>query len=368
MVSDWTNNEPATRQVKNLLEQAGVPLELQAAGICTKFSDTNDRPRELAVMSEKLVYMPSTAVHEYREVDQLVSIYEEFELGKLTGIQLQLKMPIECKYRSDVECFAFQVAEGNVHFGFPVVSSFTGSQLWRNIRTSYKSLENLSVSNITLMEIEAGRTPRRVHKENLIYNAAGSLYDFIIFDESLEYPTADAPEVERLFTEFQNHLGEKYYAWWSTLLRWIESIGAENVDSFNARYFGNSRIYHLVSAHMPIVCVNGPIYGVKWNASSGIQSFAEIPYCVTSIRKRGWPGGTRFKLATFSSEAPVILTNISGLESVLDLGLTWFNSIRESLSESDSEAETRWALESAFVDKCVKQYGHKKQSPAIDQT
>ena len=122
-------------------------------------------------------------------------------------------------------------------------------------------------------------------------------------------------------------------------------------------------MYHAVSAHLPVVCINGPIYRVRWDSSSGTQTFEEIPYCLSSIRKRAWPGKARFRLSAHAPEAPVVVTNPGGLSSVLDIGFIWYKEIRDSLMSISSEAEKRWALESSFFDRVVRYYA-KEESQA----
>jgi hypothetical protein len=361
MTSEWRTKDGATGQVKNLLEQAGLPLELQVAELCTKFRASHATAKEVHITSEKIVYSTSVAENNYREVDQRIKIYEEFGIGELTGIQLIVNMPIECKYRRDVECFAFPLSDETAHYGFPILSQFAGSELSRSLAASYTSLEGIGRTSTILVEVEGGKTPHKIHKENLIYNAAGSLYDFVIFDlspeEDVEEKSPDQIDDElNLFSQFKDYLENKRFVWWSVLREWISKIESETCDVFNQKYFSGHRIYHAVSAHLPIVCINGPIYRVQWNSSSGIQSFDEIPYCLSSIRKRSWPGKARFKLAARAPEAPVIVTNPNGLNSVLEIGFSWYKEIRDSLTRINSEAERRWALESLFFDQVVRYY------------
>ena len=220
MASEWRTNEGATSQVKNLLEQAGLPLELQVTELCTGFCAEHSIAKQVYVTSEKIVYSTSAAEDEYRELDQLVQVYEEFEMGNFTGIQLIVNMPIECKYRRDVECFSFPLSDETAHFGFPIVSQFAGSRLSRSLAASYTSLEKIGLAGNILIEIEAGKTPVRIHKENLVYNAAGSLYDFVLFDlgegEDVEDESPDQTDDELgLFNQFRDYLASNKYDWWS---------------------------------------------------------------------------------------------------------------------------------------------------------
>src|SRR5438067_2218659 len=118
MNSEWRTNREASRRVTALLEQAGIPLELQVAKVCKDFYASHTRPKAVRVNSETIVYSTSATESDYRQVDRNVQIYEEFQVGQLTGIQLMVNMPIECKHRKNIECFAFPFGGKTFHYGF----------------------------------------------------------------------------------------------------------------------------------------------------------------------------------------------------------------------------------------------------------
>lgn len=358
MTSKWLENADATHQLKFLLEQAGLPLELHTEQLANDFCRSHNQPDKVHVTSEKVVYAPPGAENDYREIDQRIQIYEEFEIGKLTGIQLTINMPIECKNRWNTECFAFPLRDKNSHFGFPIVSDFGGSSLIRYVESSYTALKPTTPASAVLVEIEDGQTPKKLYKENLIYNAAGSLYDFVLFDlsgfDEDEEDRRPTDQENLLLRRFNQYLNSNGYVWWSTLRQWMKNIDSSEFDAYNEEMFGSGRIYHPVSAHLPIVCLNSPLYEVEVDGASKIKSFKEIDYCLSRIRKRGWPGKSRFKLAMRTPEVAVIVTNLAGLPKALELGFQWYEEIKYFFRQAPAEMERKWPLESAFFRSVVR--------------
>ena len=353
MGSDWISKTQAINRVKGLLKQAGIPLEIKIGNICKKFCQSQDVSDQVHITAEKIVYSPSPSEEIYREIDQRVQIYEEFEVDNLTGVQLIVNLPIECKYRTDVELFGFPyMSPWDIHKGFAIHGNFAGSEYFRSLHVSYTCLSKLHPADIILVEIKEGKTPCKVDKEDLLYKAAASLYDFILFDL-----TPSEAEMHRedsliddlgLFEDFQAYLHKRHYVWSSVLRDWIKKIDTEMCNLFNEKYFKGTRIYFNITAHLPIICVNGPLYRVRLDSNFNIKGFEETLYLTTSIRKQGWPRLARIGLLSLTPEVPVIVTNPIGLKSVLEIGFKWYQDIRNSLVIAPGEVVKRWALESAF--------------------
>lgn len=367
MRSEWSLNTDATNRVKNLLEQAGIPLEIKIASLCKEFCQSHGVADQVHITTEKIVYSPSPAEEIYREINQRVQIYEEFEVDELTGVQLIVNLPIECKYRADVELFGFpSMSPGDVHKGFPIHGDFAGSTYFRSLHNSYTCLSKLCAANIILAEIKEGKLPAKVDKEDLLYKAATSLYDFVLFD--LSPSDTDTSYINSLiddlglFKDFQAYLQKHHYVWWSVLREWIEKIDTEKCKLFNKEYFGGSRLYHVIKAHLPIICVNGPLYRVKLDSDFNIEGFEESPYLTTSIRKQGWPGLAHIELLRRTPEVPVVVTNPNGLNSVLEIGFLWNQHIRERLVMAPTEVVKRWALECAFFKRVSSYYIRQQET------
>lgn len=361
MGSEWISNKEAKNQVKNLLKQAGVPLEIKIANICKEFCQSCSVDEKVHITAEKVVYSPSHSEEIYREIDQRVNIFEEFVVDELTGVQLIVNLPIECKYRADVELFGFpSMSPWDIHMGFPIHGYFARSEYFRSLYTSYKSLSKLYPANIILVEIKEGKTPSKVKKEDLLYKAASSLYDFILFDLSpskTEVRNEDSIIDDLgIFEDFRSYLRKKHYVWWSVLREWISNIDIEKCELFNEKYFKVSPIYFGITAHLPVICFNGPIYRVKLHSDFDIKDFEESPYLITSIRKLGWPGLARMELLNLTPEVPAVVTNPIGLKSVLEIGFKWYQDIRNILVNAAPTVLKRWPLESAFFKKIYSYY------------
>jgi len=289
---------------------------------------------------------------EYREIDQVVQLYEEFDVDERTGIQLVFNIPVECKYRSDVEYFAFPLPMLRPHT-FPVTSDLAGSDYFRSLAGTDRILQSIPLADLSLVQIEGGRTPKMIHKENVIYNAASALYDFVLFNlRRYGTPMSDDPLLQELFESFQGYLNRHHYAWWMVLGEWMRENVSCRAEDFNERYFGGHRLHHVVVIHLPIVCVSGDLFQVHGGELSEIAGFAKINACVTRIRKHGWPGDARFTLLARGAEVPVVVTNPAGLTGVLNIAITWFSNVRAMLKRANPSVKA-WAVEAMFFQKVV---------------
>jgi hypothetical protein len=362
MGSNWVGNSDARRRVSDILKQAGIPLELRVADECQRFCKQRRRKNGPGVDARKVVYSPLDDPDSYREVDQVIHIHKEFPIGSHTGIQFFGTVAIECKHRHDVEYFAFPVEGNRSHEGFPVWSSLAGSQLFKSLSTAYDRLEAFTSANVSMVEICDGKTPKGAYKENLLYNSAASLYDFVLADvgESpligREFDDEDRKTTE-VFLKFKRYLEKNNYAWWSVLRDEIAALSLAQCRSFNKASFKGGPIYYGIRSHMPIVCVDGPIYRVSWDPVSGIKDYTEVESCLLTIRKQKWPGHARFALLRRTPEIPVVLTNPKGLPKALATALSWYGEIQHLLSTADSTLIARWPLEAAFYCKVLSHYG-----------
>lgn len=224
----------------------------------------------------------------------------------------------------------------------------------------------IPLATIVLLEVKDGQTPKKVHSENLIYNAAGALYDFIKFDisdeDEIELTYSDRLVDEfGLLKEFEAYIDEKRYLWSHVLNNWISSLDAEKCGLFKERYYKGNPPYHRVCTHLPVVCVNGPIYSTKFSTKNRIESFQEVPFCFTVIRKHGWPGLAYSGLMAKSPEVPAIVTNNKNLRQVLDIGINWYMEIYEGLIGAPKEILERWPIEVCVFQRVVKHFRQKEK-------
>jgi len=361
MESKWLESG-AKERVKQLLEQAGIPLEIRVRNLCNKFCQSHNKSDQIHVTAKKVVYESSCPEGKYREIDQRVQIYEEFGVDELTGIQLIVNLPIECKYRAEVEAFGFPTSS-NIYKEFVISGSLAGSRYFSLLYNSYSCLSALESFDIVLARIEKGKTPKYIHKENLIYNTAGSLYDFVLFDLE-EFKGGDDQNdslVEELFEKFRGYLRKHHYYWSFVWRDWIDKeIKLEHCERFNQKYFGGSQVYHSIIAHLPIVCINGPLYHVKLDSELNIEDFEEVSFLTTSIQKHNWPGSIDIELLRRDPLVPVVVTNLNGLNDVLKMGFEWHQEIKKILQRAPRTLIKRWALESTFFRKVYSYYKGKE--------
>lgn len=361
MASDWISNPGAVDRVKELLEHAGVPLELKVSEICDEFCTSHP---DADISSQRVVYSSVDTTENFREVDQNVVIYKEFKVRDSTLVQLISNIPIECKYRKDIEIFAFPLGQGDFARRFPAYSNFCGSDFFRILRNAFNSLSKVPHASVVPLEIRDGETPKKAHKENLIYNAAGALYDFVKHDVSAfeEEPSYSDRLLDALglFEEFEEYLSSGKYLWRDALRHWFLSLDKQKYSLFSERYHGRNPAFHSVITHLPVVCVNGPIYSTIWNAHDGIESFQEMPYALVDIRKSDWPGSAYLGLMTRSPEVPTILTNQQNLLSALEIGLQWHEEICETLTEASIQELDSWPLQASMFHRVMRDNYHRE--------
>jgi hypothetical protein len=369
MNSKWLSNQGSIDRVKSLLEQAGLPLELSVEKICEDFCSSKSSIEELLLTSEKLVYATHDNPGDYREIDRVVSIYEEFPVSELNGIQLKVNVPIECKYRRDLEVFAFPLGGGSPYRRFPLHSILSGSQYFASLLDAFSFFAKIPFCDIRFLEIKGGESPQKVYEENLAYNAAGALYDFILTEATndgqgkIEFESEFIEETN-LVTEFSEYIEKTHFPWEFVVNKWIFDVSKEQCDMFNAKYFEGKCVYHYIGSHLPVICLNAPIYLTTWTNASGIEKFEEVPYCMSSIRKHGWPGLASSGLLSMNPEVPVIITNSTNLERVLELGCDWHKELHMRLASVPVEITDRWALESSLSSAISSELGKQESQMA----
>lgn len=351
MDSKWISNNESRKRVKQLLQQAGIPLELQISSVCKKFCQNHAINNNLHLTSAKCVYSPKPDEEVYREVDEKLMIYQELEVSELIGVQLIMEIPIECKYRENIEIFGFpSVHFTDIYKGFPIHGDLAGSVYFRSLRNSYSSLSNLRPHNITLLEIKDNQTPSKVSDEQLFYKAGGSLYDFVLFD-MYDMKDYDDSLVKEFFDAFETYLRKNHYVWWSVIREWTsKQIDIDKCEKYNSSHF-SGRLYHGFKAYFPVVCVNAPLYSCSVTSNLKVRSFKEVSLLTTSIRKSGWPGMAEIELLSRTPEVPIVITNPDGLDVVLETGFKWYENIRGILTAAPAAVLKRAPLESAFFKK-----------------
>ncbi|MDA0364454.1 MAG: hypothetical protein O3B31_02420 [Chloroflexi bacterium] len=311
--------------------------------------------------AEKFIYSAEVD-KEYREIDQLVQLYDEFEVDERTGVQLVMQIPVESKSRVGVDAFAFPSGDPTVSNAFPVVSDFAGSDLFRILSASSVAINHLPhAADVAFVEISDGTTPKGIHKESVVFNAAAALYDFVSFEIGSDVGLSVQHQlINELTDSFDAHLREKRFPWWSVLRRWMSENVSPRAEEFNER--SDHRVYYSVRVYLPIVCLNSGLYHVRLTDDAQIDGFDETDAFVASIRKHGWPGAMRFHLLERTAEVPVIVTNADHISGVLDTAEDWFRLIRKTLLDNSPSLAGRWAIEAAFFQRVIRNLGQDEMS------
>lgn len=345
--SKWASNEAATQRVAQLLEESGALLEIHVSRLCQQFSDENTKKRGTRVNSESVTYGKETDEGPLRQIDQCVCLYKEFSIDETTGVQLIVHIPIEAKYRRDIQIFGVEFPPDSYRPRFPLVGFVRGSRLADNL-TSVIPFLKIPLLQPVFIEIQGGATPQKVFGENLVHNVAAALYDFIRFDLHVDAKKEGMPEDEaiihdmHLVDRFDRYLKEKHYIWWPVINSWIaENLTEPLVDEFNRRY-SHGKVYHSIHAHIPVFCANGALW------KYALPNFDSSKAMLTRVRVPGWPGSLRIDLVRYTVEAALVITNLDGLRYVLDASLEWFFSLERALRDADPKLISRWPIEAAF--------------------
>lgn len=365
MTSGWLQNTEAKERVINLLEHAGIPLELQVATICNKFCSSMP-PESIYANSSQWVYSTPENPNEVREIDQVVELASSSITSTETcRIEVSVKLPIECKYRKNSEYFAFPSGNTYLHMRFPAYALglrfLPGCE---DILQSYKNMFNVPKTALTTLKIEDGQKPVGVHEENLIYNATGALYDFISFDLQQEhFAITELREKAEKTIEALTLLpmvGKEDWNW--NIVKGEEAVVRELIQKIVSPKMATVFNDHLrnqltkfdpmvlaseeIKLYIPIVCVNGPIYYADWVSEPEDKDFYEIEYALTSIRRRNWPDKkVRMGMEYRHPEVPVIVTNPAHLEKVLETVSTWLQDMDKILNQIINEHEDNLPLE-----------------------
>lgn len=352
-IRNWTESNGARDRVAELLEESGTLLESHLSEICQAFSGDHRNKKGVRLSAEAITYGHEDNLSSLRQIDHRVSLYKEFILDERTGVQLMVDVLAEAKFRRDVEIVGADLPKGSYRPRLPLAGFLHGSRLSRGIE-SLTPFEGLPLMNPVLLEIAGGTTPKKVYGENLVHNAAASLYDFITFDLKEATEAEVVAEEEKILSDmglpqrFQKYLAETHY-WWAAVLRdWM----AENLTDTHSREFnrrlGAGRVYHSVHGYVPILFLNGEV----WRYLR--PGFKPCDSLLTRVRVPNWPGGLRASLIRYTVEAPLLVTNAGGLRSLLDSSLEWFFGIEKALRVSDETFRPRWPIEAAFFKALVK--------------
>lgn len=334
MDSSWLNNVDATKRVKELLVQAGLPLEIVVAKICQQFSVvTSTQNKDYRVLNEKIVYQTDDHDGTIREIDQCVIVEASVSMASYVDFQLFLFIPIECKHRDNVEIFGFP--SRNYHSSavtHPVLSYLVGANLINALGQHPPLITAVEpLSEICLLEITNGSTPKKVFDENLFYKSGMALYDYIANNSAIFARPFKENLVDKLglFGQFDRYvsLRGKYSnsLVYSVADKWDQNVFQEFNTNFTTSRVGDGagvRINHGIPLfiYFPIICMDAPLHLVNLNSEGNIEGFSPKKSLSMALRYP-WSSEVKPCLVKSSMESLLTITNTNHLEFVLQEAL-----------------------------------------------
>lgn len=350
----WRDNPEAVGRVSALLNESGAPSEARIAAICQRLVTLYDGHQAMTVRTESLVYGDLSTGQPLREIDQVVSLYQEFELSDRYGIQLQLNVPIESKWRRGAQVFGVEVDGTKVSPGaLPVNAEFGRTRLM--MRSILPHLPNFMIDQelrrvAVLLFKEDMQTPARVLDENLVYKAAASLHDFI--RTSLQDYESDAVResdaLDRTLMEFEDYLEKNHY-WAPQVARpWLSDLPDSRFAEHAEAPRTERRMMYPVTVFCPILCSDAPMFEVALHGED-TPAYNACGILLTSARVPGWPLPSGLAMATNATGAVITIVNLQGLEQVLIDLVEYFGRLRESLRTITATDIAKLFLEQDFL-------------------
>jgi hypothetical protein len=348
----WEASEEGREYVKRELLRSGVSFEALIASDCRRFATVYDE-RDLRVEAGRLLYGNDADIESpLREVDQFVQLYDEIDLAGVLGVQFILHVVIECKTRSGLSCFGFQVDEREDGWSALVVASDLAlSSHLLEVTQRPVELINEQLHAISLLTDPSGRGQPKVSEEALVYKAAASLMDFVEADAG----PATCAEADRamaeigICAEFNAYIEEKRYGPEYVAPDWLHDRLDKYRDAFAASYHGGRKLYHGLSIYCPVVCLDAPLYHVELDVDGGITDLEPRDFLLTGIRPAGWPHRMRPIAPRLGPEAVVVVTHRAGLHRVLPVIHKWFSEASTMLADIDEAEARKSLLEGAFL-------------------
>jgi len=211
-------------------------------------------------------------------------------------------------------------------------------------------LPDIELSQPVFVEVEKGTTPKRVFGENLVFNSAAALYDYIHFDCERHHGAPMGHSViqkAKLLERFEKYLAEKHYYWPQVIRDWMDrNLTQTLVTEFNRDCLPR-RCFFGVNVYVPVLFINGPIHSLVESAKKSTQ-FERRDLIVTRVRVPGWPAKLRRDLLGYTAEAPLLITNEDGISQLLIACNDGFLALEKILKRARSTFAERWPIEAAF--------------------
>ncbi|MFD7073959.1 hypothetical protein ACFV9G_07075 [Nocardioides sp. NPDC059952] len=288
-----------------------------------------------------------------RELDQLVSFYQEIEVSDRLGVQLILHVPVEAKARREIELFGLEVSGEDVHPGaLPIVGGLGGSNFVREHVASMlpAHMRGAHIQRIAAVKFKGG-APQSVFEENLVYKSAAALYDFILESADSEEDdwAAQAIGQTELLEDFERYIEIKNFAAEYVALNWAMNLPCESVMDYAEAVTDGKPVYRMIEIYCPVVCIDSPMHEVDIDDTGAIANFESCDTLITSARISGWRTGSGRIISVRGPEAITTVASLPGLEAMLPSLLDLFSAVRQKFLSLGPEQADRAILEHDFL-------------------
>jgi hypothetical protein len=348
---DWLKSEDGRKRIFDLLCRSGMPLEVQVAHQCRRFSGLHDGERQIRISTLRAVYGNMQSTKAAREVDQSIQFDRQVDLDDDIGVRLRLRLPIECKYRQGLQVFGFPRPRDERVAMLPVVSDFAGATVVNQLAyLEPPFVRNSRECAVALIESTSdGNRQHRVCDEQLIYKAGGSLYDFVrTVEGSAGLVVDDLVTRYGFIDQFKKFCGPPG-DWFARFHQFVRTVPNDIIDRFTQEWLtenNSGQTMHLeASIHLPVICIDAPLFVVPSTRTGRMNRFLETDILVTGLRPQNWPGRMFYFLGRRRPEALAVVANIAGVPRLLEECLAWYFEMLDQLESTEPTVVKRALLE-----------------------
>lgn len=318
-------------------------------------------PGDLRWSAERVVYRDTRQSTDHpavwREVDREATFQcftdVSFDDNDAT-ISLETHVAIECKHREQVMFVGF-IDDERPQTLFPILSQLAHTRfiksIARNIPQPFADIPRVIPSALEKKD----KTGWHSYKENLVYQATGTLYDYLTHRWGVRKPR----EVHSFLVEqglWENLLDQMDSPYFS-LEKWIqEYLDEDDYRNFIDEYVHWNEIPSVVLT-VPIICVDMPLYHIPVAPDGTLGELSSTHAMIVEERMHMWPhqciptlvphGGNRT-----SAAAPVLIVHRDGLMNILCRVAQWVTAWHQALAGgiADPDLVAAWPLEEVVWD------------------
>lgn len=345
--------EDEQEYVAKLLEEAGLPLEIETGQVCSRFCGSwpSGRP-DCHARSERIIWGDPNDDGALREIDRSVGLVAKHQFEDHYGLLLRVAVPIECKHRGQgLEVYAFpREHDAREVASSPVFGKMVGSRLAKETVCSPPPFlaDEPTAETVLLRKTENGR---KRHGEQLTYKAAQSLYDCVAETLGTRFHPENLPFLKEpnptLKKKLRQDTDSPDYSLQPTLDRTL-AASSEIHEQYLADALDSPEQHLVFLRAFPVICVDGPIRTVETDEDGNVQGFSRSDFVTSGFRLPGWPGPFRFSLGDPAPEGLCLITCPDSLDAVLERIGSWAENILSAWRKQSPETVLKSPLEGAM--------------------